>query len=92
LQNVFHEIKAPCFQVKYDGFVKSRHSSLPVPGRQVKTGVQRIDNYLKRLDSGFRRNDGKQHLNTFYEIVKYDSILLKKKIRVKRAYLAHLHF
>jgi len=36
----------------FDDLVKSRHSGLPVPGRQVKTGVQRIYNYLKELDSG----------------------------------------
>jgi len=32
---------------------QSRHSGLPVPGRQVKTGVQRTYNYLKELDSGW---------------------------------------
>ena len=26
-------------------------------------------NCLKRLDSGFRRNDGKRYFETFYEIV-----------------------
>jgi hypothetical protein len=35
----------------------------------VKTGVQRICNSLKTLDSGFRRNDGKTHLQTFYETI-----------------------
>jgi len=37
----------------FDDLVKSRHSSLPVPGRQVKTGVQSIFKPLKRLDSGW---------------------------------------
>jgi len=56
--------------LKIDGFVKSRHSGLPVPGRQVKTGVQRTYNYLKRLDSGFRRNDIMKGIPTFYETIK----------------------
>jgi len=38
---------------KYDGLVKSCHSGLPVPGRQVKTGVQDIYKHLKILDSGW---------------------------------------
>ena len=38
----------------------------------VETGVQAIYNYLKRLDSGFRRNDEKRHFQTFYEIIKID--------------------
>jgi hypothetical protein len=36
----------------------------------VKTGVQMIRNCLKTLDSGFRRNDGKWYLLTFYETIK----------------------
>ena len=36
----------------------------------VKTGVQSIYKALKRLDSGFRRNDGKPRFQTFYEIIK----------------------
>jgi len=35
----------------------------------VKTGVQIIYNYLKGLDSGFRRNDEKPHFQIFYEII-----------------------
>ena len=35
----------------------------------VKTGVQSIYKPLKRLDSGFRRNDGKQHFKIFCEII-----------------------
>jgi len=37
----------------------------------VKTGVQRTYNYLKRLDSGFRRNDSKAYFLTFYEYIIY---------------------
>ena len=36
----------------------------------MKTGVQRIYNHLKTLDSGFRRNDTKAHFQAFYEIIK----------------------
>ena len=42
----------------------------------MKTGVQRIFNYLTRLDSGLRRNDGKQHFQTFYEIIIYFKLLI----------------
>ncbi len=35
----------------------------------MKTGVQRIYNYLKELDSGFRRNDEKTRITTFYETI-----------------------
>ena len=35
----------------------------------MKTGVQRIYNYLKKLDSGFRRNDRKPHFQTSYEFI-----------------------
>ena len=37
----------------------------------VKTGVQRIYNYSKTLDSGFRRNDGERLFRTFYDIINY---------------------
>jgi hypothetical protein len=37
----------------------------------VETGVQRIYNYLKKLDSGFRRNDRKPHFQTSYEFIKF---------------------
>jgi quinol monooxygenase YgiN len=36
----------------------------------VKTGVQRIYNYSKTLDSGFRWNDGKRLFRTSYETIK----------------------
>jgi len=35
----------------------------------VKTGVQGLCKALKRLDSGFRRNDEKRVLSTFYELI-----------------------
>jgi len=38
----------------------------------VKTGVQMLCNCLKRLDSGFCRNDGKRYFVTFYEAVKIE--------------------
>jgi hypothetical protein len=35
----------------------------------VKTGVQRIFNWWKELDSGFRRNDGQTCFLTFYDSI-----------------------
>ena len=35
----------------------------------VKTGVQIVYNHWKKLDSGFRRNDGKTNFKTFYEAI-----------------------
>jgi hypothetical protein len=40
----------------------------------VKTGVQETYNWWKELDSGFRRNDGKNHFLTFYEFIKVGSM------------------
>ena len=37
----------------------------------VEPGVQESFAYLKKLDSGFRRNDGKRKIQTFYEIIKF---------------------
>ncbi len=36
----------------------------------VKTGVQRIYNRLRTRGSDYRQNDGKTHLQAFYEIIK----------------------
>jgi hypothetical protein len=36
----------------------------------VETGVQGIYQPLKIRDSGFPRNDGEPHFQTFYEIIK----------------------
>ena len=58
------------FDVNIDAPVKSRHSGEPRIGSGAGTGVQRTYNYLERLDSGFRRNDGKGYLSTFYECIK----------------------
>jgi len=41
----------------------------------VKTGVQGTYNWWKELDSGFRRNDGKTHFLTFYEIVNIGKLI-----------------
>jgi len=38
----------------------------------VKTGVQKFCNQLKKLDSGFRRNDKKWCFSTFYEFIKIE--------------------
>jgi hypothetical protein len=47
----------------YDGLVKSSQNVTP-----VETGVQ---NLLKELDSGFRRNDENRTKRTFYEFIFY---------------------
>jgi hypothetical protein len=36
----------------------------------AKDGVQKSCNRMKKLDSGFRRNDGKMNWATFYEFIK----------------------
>ena len=36
----------------------------------MKTGVQCFYNYLKFLDSGFRRNDDHKAFSTFYDFIK----------------------
>ena len=38
----------------------------------VKTGVQKLCNQLKKLDSGFRRNDKKWCFSTFYEFISFE--------------------
>ena len=47
----------------------------------MKTGVQRTYNYLKGLDSGFRRNGRKAYLQTFYETIKIDDLVKSRKSR-----------
>ena len=37
----------------------------------MKTGVQKLCNQLKKLDSGFHRNDKKWCFSTFYEFIKF---------------------
>ena len=41
----------------------------PVDPGSSPGGVQMVCNCLKRLDSGFRRNDGKWGFSTFYETI-----------------------
>jgi hypothetical protein len=57
------EQRAYFFDLKYDGFVKSV--------TPLKNGVQEFPRSLETLDSGFRRNDGKEAFSTFYERIKY---------------------
>ncbi len=40
---------------------------VPHPVTPAKAGVH---NYFNLLDSGFRRNDGKEHFSTFCETIK----------------------
>ena len=44
----------------------------------VKTGIQRGYKLLKRLDSGFRRNDEKLHFQNFCEISTFDPCFFEK--------------
>jgi hypothetical protein len=56
-----------------DNPVKSLEIVMPDPVSgtgQARSGIQ---NALKLLDSGFRRNDGKGHFPTFYDTIKLDS-------------------
>jgi hypothetical protein len=48
----------------------------------VKTGVQIIYNYMKMLDSGFRRNDGKTKIQTFGVIIIIDVLMDNKEKEV----------
>jgi hypothetical protein len=48
--------------IKNDGLVKSRHSRVGGNPESAKL--------LKRLDSRFHGNDGKEHIHTFYEVIK----------------------
>jgi hypothetical protein len=49
------------------GWVKSSNSVT-----QAKVGAQKL---LKRLDSGFRRNDEKRYFPTFYEFINIDELV-----------------
>ena len=44
----------------------------------MKTGVQRIYNYLEKLDSGFCRNDRKPDFQTSYEFINIKRIKKEK--------------
>jgi len=60
--------------VKYDGIVKSRHSracARSASARRRENGNPENSNYMKTLDSCFRRNDKKYPSQTFYETIKY---------------------
>jgi hypothetical protein len=39
------------------------------PPRRARNGVQDFLRAIKRLDSGFRRNDGNGHFQAFYESI-----------------------
>jgi glycosyltransferase involved in cell wall biosynthesis len=44
-------------------------------------GVQMLYNYLKKLDSGFRRNDGKRYFSTFYETINNKHVELERVVK-----------
>jgi hypothetical protein len=48
----------------------------------VKTGVQIVHKILKLLDSGFRRNDEKLHIRSFYEFIIFTFSNFAKKCPV----------
>jgi hypothetical protein len=59
--------------VKYDGLVKSpeyRHSGASRIMSGTGSGVYKL---LKLMDPGFRRDDAKRLLGTFYAFIEYDS-------------------
>ena len=53
----------------------------------METGVQESGKYLKELDSGFRRNDGKTKIQTFYEIINIYSAILNLLFTAANFYL-----
>ena len=53
----------------------------------MKTGVQRTYKYLKGLDSGFRRNDRKAYLQTFYEIIRFKILKIRVHLRPNKNFL-----
>ena len=57
---------------KMDELAKSpptRHPGEP----RIKSGAGAgVHNYLSLLDSGFRRNDGKEHFSTFCKTIKIE--------------------
>ena len=55
-----------------NSLVKSPRVVMPVPD-QVRDDGSGIQNILKSLDSGFRRNDGKTEQLTFYEIINVEN-------------------
>ena len=62
-------------RTKFDSLVKSLGIVMPDPVSgtgQARSGIQ---NALNLLDSGFRRNDGKENFSTFYEFIKFGAIV-----------------
>ncbi len=57
----------------------------------VKTGVQMLYNFLKRLDSGFRRNDGLQlrKKTVFYYFLRVHQIWIYIKMACRAAALSN---
>ena len=52
----------------------------------MKTGVQKLCNQLKKLDSGFRRNDKKWCFSTFYETINTDKAAKRRLSTIFRSY------
>jgi hypothetical protein len=56
-------------RIRKDEVVKSPHIVMQVPD-QVRDDASGIQNYMKLLDAGFRRNDNIRQLLTFYGLIK----------------------
>ncbi len=52
--------------------MNSKKVVTPVDPGSSPGGAQMLCNYLKILDSGFRRNDRKRYFVTFCEFIKFD--------------------
>jgi hypothetical protein len=52
-----------------DNLVKSLEIVMPDPVSGTGKARSGIQNVLNLLDSGFRRNDGKENFSTFYESI-----------------------
>ena len=59
--------------IKKIGFARSRHSGEPRIKSGAGTGVQVFFKSKKKLDSGFRRNDGKGAFGTSYKTIRFGS-------------------
>ncbi len=55
----------------------------------MKIGVQELCNQLKKLDSGFRRNDKKWCFSTFYEFIKFDGFVKNQNLQDSTIQYSH---
>jgi hypothetical protein len=55
---------------------------MPVPD-QVRDDGSGIQNILKSLDSGLRRNDALKEFQTFYETLKFNLLIWKVQVAIR---------